>query len=132
MLEDRVLENDSVSSKASNMVKKGKVAKRGLSAGVGDGRENGLRKTDRGLRARKVRRSVMRNASSEELDTFRRIWKLVRKTLEGPVSRKNRIERVRRMAERGELDQESNLDLSVEGLLGEKKKSEDPALQVRA
>lgn len=106
-----------------------KPTRKGLSAGVGDGRVNGLRETTRGLRAGKVRRSVMKNASSEEIAAFKRIWKLVKNTLNDFQTRKSRVEKIRHLVDTGDIEQESSFEGCVDGLLGQKVKCEDPDLK---
>ncbi len=116
--------------KNKSIVRQKKKSKRkGLSAGVGDGRVNGLRETTRSLRARKVRRSVMKNASSEEIAAFKRIWKLVKNSLNDFQTRASRVERIRHLVNTGGLEEESGYEECIDGLLGQKNRCEDPDLK---
>ena len=108
-----------------------KIAKvKGLSAGVGDGRSNDLREAGRASRAGKVRHSVMQKASPEDAALFGRIWSLIQheRYLTETQTRQARIQRARRLMERGELETDKNLDLAVDGLLGLRTSCEDPSL----
>ena len=116
--------------KNKNIIRqKKKTKRRGLSAGVGDGRVNGLRETARGLRAKKVRRRVLKNASSEEIAAFKRIWKLVKNTLNDFQVRRSRVEKIRHLVDTGGLEKESCFEACVDGLLGQKTRCEDPDLK---
>lgn len=106
-----------------------KPTRRTLSVGVGDGRENGLRESTRALRARKVKRSVLRNASSEDVAAFERVWEDVKHSMVTPSWRTELIERAKRMLDDGTLETDEALDVCVDGILGRRTDSDDPELR---
>jgi len=117
--------------KVSTVSKKStaKKQKKGLSAGVGDGRDNEL------LESRRIERVLkscagVRSASPEDRAALERIWKLIRSRnlVTASLRREARIRRVRKLREAGELETPRNIELGVDGILGQRKECEDPGL----
>jgi hypothetical protein len=102
---------------------------KGLSAGMGDGRDNEL------LESRRIERVLQASAglcssSAEDRAALERIWKLIRSRnlVTESLRREARIRRVQELREKGELETEHNIELGVDGILGQRKECEDPGL----
>ena len=124
-----MVEDYKVSTVSNKATTKATTKQKGLSAGVGDGRDNDLlesRRTERALRAGQG----LRADSDEDRSAIERIWKVIRSRnlVNAALRREARIRRVRELQEKGELETPRNIEIGVDGILGQRKESEDPGL----